>query len=139
MQRTLIAILAYYFTHLLFSKQANEFSHTTLSPIILHYKGLKMFCSWVLKHLRSSSKIVCTKGSNNSKTMFMEEKTSSQLGNPMEWLTKRNKRALYEALDDMVLGLLSLFLTVGQYCISNICTSKAVGAIWDACNNKSGA
>ncbi|XP_050153950.1 uncharacterized protein LOC126628341 isoform X2 [Malus sylvestris] len=113
MQRTLIAILAYYFTHLLFSKQANKFSHTTLSPIILHYKGLKTFCSWVLKHLRSSSKIFHAKGSNYSKTMFMEEKTSSQLGNPMKWLTKRHKRALYEALDNMVLGLLCLFLTVG--------------------------
>ncbi|XP_050153952.1 uncharacterized protein LOC126628341 isoform X4 [Malus sylvestris] len=91
MQRTLIAILAYYFTHLLFSKQANKFSHTTLSPIILHYKGLKTFCSWVLKHLRSSSKIFHAKGSNYSKTMFMEEKTSSQLGNPMKHSTTKKE------------------------------------------------
>ncbi|KAG6642982.1 hypothetical protein I3843_09G173800 [Carya illinoinensis] len=56
-------------------------------------------------------------------------------------LTKRNKRALYEALEKikselMLLGFISLLLTVGQGPISNICISKAVGATWHPCNKK---
>ncbi|XP_041023145.1 MLO-like protein 6 [Juglans microcarpa x Juglans regia] len=56
-------------------------------------------------------------------------------------LTKRNKRALYEALEKikselMLLGFISLLLTVGQGPISNICISKAVGATWHPCNKE---
>ncbi|KAM1152054.1 hypothetical protein EV1_034360 [Malus domestica] len=36
----------------------------------------------------------------------------------------------------MLLGLLSLLLTIGQDRILDICTSKAVGATWHPCNNK---
>ncbi|KAM2858770.1 hypothetical protein COP2_024269 [Malus domestica] len=53
-----------------------------------------------------------------------------------KWLTKRNKRALYEALENMLLGLLSLLITVGQDRISDMCTSKAVEATWHPCNSK---
>ncbi|RXI01301.1 hypothetical protein DVH24_001535 [Malus domestica] len=58
-----------------------------------------------------------------------------------KWLTKRNKKALYEALEKikaelMLLGFLSLLLTVGQGPISNICISKAVGATWHPCSKK---
>ncbi|KAM1307097.1 hypothetical protein FF1_009462 [Malus domestica] len=58
-----------------------------------------------------------------------------------KWLKKRNKRALYEALEKikselMLLGFLSLLLTVGQGPISNICISKAVGATWHPCSKK---
>ncbi|XP_070673577.1 MLO-like protein 2 isoform X1 [Malus domestica] len=63
-----------------------------------------------------------------------EKFTKSEL-NKM-WLTKRNKRALYEALENMLLGLLSLLLTVGQDRISDMCTSKAVEATWHPCNSK---
>ncbi|XP_059667661.1 MLO-like protein 6 [Cornus florida] len=58
-----------------------------------------------------------------------------------KWLKKRNKRALYEALEKikaelMLLGFISLLLTVGQGPISNICVSKSVGATWHPCNKK---
>ncbi|POO01627.1 Mlo-related protein [Trema orientale] len=58
-----------------------------------------------------------------------------------KWLTKRNKRALYEALEKikselMLLGFISLLLTVGQGLISNICINKAIGATWHPCNSK---
>ncbi|XWS59699.1 hypothetical protein CRYUN_Cryun08bG0144200 [Craigia yunnanensis] len=57
------------------------------------------------------------------------------------WLTKRHKRDLYEALEKikselMLLGFISLLLTVGQGTISNICISKAVGATWHPCSKK---
>ncbi|XP_023919293.1 MLO-like protein 12 [Quercus suber] len=56
-----------------------------------------------------------------------------------KWLTKRHKSALYEALEKikselMILGFISLLLTVGQGPISSICITKAVGAAWHPCN-----
>ncbi|XP_050242922.1 MLO-like protein 6 isoform X1 [Quercus robur] len=56
-----------------------------------------------------------------------------------KWLTMRHKSALYEALEKikselMLLGFISLLLTVGQGPISSICITKAVGATWHPCN-----
>ncbi|XWS55797.1 hypothetical protein CRYUN_Cryun09bG0031600 [Craigia yunnanensis] len=58
-----------------------------------------------------------------------------------KWLTKRHKPALYEALEKikselMLLGFISLLLTVGQGSISDICISKTVGATWHPCSKK---
>ncbi|KAL0436885.1 UNVERIFIED_CONTAM: MLO-like protein 6 [Sesamum radiatum] len=58
-----------------------------------------------------------------------------------KWLKSKHKRALYEALEKlkselMLLGFISLLLTVGQGPISNICISKAVGATWHPCSKK---
>ncbi|PSR95177.1 MLO-like protein [Actinidia chinensis var. chinensis] len=57
------------------------------------------------------------------------------------WFKKKHKRALYEALEKvkselMLLGFISLLLTVGQAPISNICISKSVGATWHPCSKK---
>ncbi|KAL3825919.1 hypothetical protein ACJIZ3_021948 [Penstemon smallii] len=58
-----------------------------------------------------------------------------------KWLTKRNKKALYEALEKikselMLLGFISLLLTIGQGPISEICISKAMGNSWHPCDRK---
>ncbi|GFZ13160.1 seven transmembrane MLO family protein [Actinidia rufa] len=58
-----------------------------------------------------------------------------------KWFKKKHKRALYEALEKvkselMLLGFISLLLTVGQAPISNICISKSVGATWHPCSKK---
>ncbi|KAG6415419.1 hypothetical protein SASPL_122830 [Salvia splendens] len=58
-----------------------------------------------------------------------------------KWLQSRHKRALYEALEKvkselMLLGFISLLLTVGQGPISEICTSEEVAATWHPCNKK---
>ncbi|KAJ4829207.1 MLO-like protein 6 [Turnera subulata] len=58
-----------------------------------------------------------------------------------KWLKKKHKRALYEALEKikselMLLGFISLLLTVGQSPISNICISKKVGDTWHPCSKK---
>ncbi|XP_030452399.1 MLO-like protein 6 [Syzygium oleosum] len=58
-----------------------------------------------------------------------------------KWLTKRNKKALYEALEKikselMLLGFISLLLTVGQGPISDICISESLGATWHPCSHK---
>ncbi|KAF5470680.1 hypothetical protein F2P56_011177 [Juglans regia] len=58
-----------------------------------------------------------------------------------KWLKKKHKRALYEALEKikselMLLGFISLLLTVGQSPISNICISKSLGATWHPCSKK---
>ncbi|KAA8518776.1 hypothetical protein F0562_016450 [Nyssa sinensis] len=58
-----------------------------------------------------------------------------------KWLKKKNKRALYEALEKikaelMLLGFISLLLTVGQAPISEICIPKSVGETWHPCNKK---
>lgn len=58
-----------------------------------------------------------------------------------KWLTKRNKKALYEALEKikselMLVGFISLLLTVGQEPISKICVSEAIGATWHPCDSK---
>lgn len=55
-----------------------------------------------------------------------------------QWLKKKHKRALYESLEKikselMLLGFISLLLTVGQSTISNICISKKVGSTWHPC------
>ncbi|KAB5519833.1 hypothetical protein DKX38_024152 [Salix brachista] len=57
------------------------------------------------------------------------------------WLTKRHKRALYEALEKikselMLLGFMSLLLTIGQGTISEICVPKSVGATWHPCSKQ---
>lgn len=56
-----------------------------------------------------------------------------------KWLKKRHKRALYEALEKikselMLLGFVSLLLTVGQSLISNICIPTSVAATWHPCS-----
>ncbi|CAN1145540.1 MLO-like protein 2 [Linum perenne] len=56
------------------------------------------------------------------------------------WLKKKHKRALYQALEKvkaelMLLGFISLLLTVGQDPISRICISKKLGSTWHPCGN----
>ncbi|KAE8687135.1 MLO-like protein 2 [Hibiscus syriacus] len=58
-----------------------------------------------------------------------------------KWLRKKHKRALYEALEKikselMLLGFISLLLTVGQGLISDICISKEIAATWHPCNKQ---
>ncbi|WRX32933.1 Mlo-related protein - like 10 [Theobroma cacao] len=58
-----------------------------------------------------------------------------------KWLRKKHKRALFEALEKvkselMLLGFISLLLTVGQGVISDICISEKVGSTWHPCNKK---
>ncbi|XP_043690739.1 MLO-like protein 12 [Telopea speciosissima] len=58
-----------------------------------------------------------------------------------KWLKKKHKRALYEALEKikselMLLGFLSLLLTVLQGPISGICISQSVGATMHPCSKK---
>ncbi|KAK4408930.1 MLO-like protein 6, partial [Sesamum angolense] len=58
-----------------------------------------------------------------------------------KWLQSKHKRALYEALEKvkselMLLGFISLLLTVGQGPISDICISKKAGATWHPCSKK---
>ncbi|KAL5764105.1 hypothetical protein ACOSP7_016453 [Xanthoceras sorbifolium] len=57
-----------------------------------------------------------------------------------KWLKKKQKRALYEALEKikselMLLGFISLLLTVGQGLISDICISESLANTWHPCNN----
>ncbi|KAL6128372.1 hypothetical protein ACLB2K_071727 [Fragaria x ananassa] len=56
------------------------------------------------------------------------------------WFKSRQKRALYEALEKikselMLLGFLSLLLTVLQDPIAGICIPKSVAATWHPCND----
>ncbi|XP_019199042.1 PREDICTED: MLO-like protein 6 [Ipomoea nil] len=58
-----------------------------------------------------------------------------------KWLKSRHKRALYEALEKikselMLLGFISLLLTVLQEPISNICIPASVGDSWHPCKKK---
>ncbi|KAK9168901.1 hypothetical protein Syun_001041 [Stephania yunnanensis] len=58
-----------------------------------------------------------------------------------KWLAKKHKRALYEALEKvkgelMLLGFISLLLTVAQGQISKICIPKSVGDTWHPCSRK---
>ncbi|XP_077245651.1 MLO-like protein 12 [Tasmannia lanceolata] len=58
-----------------------------------------------------------------------------------KWLTRRHKRALYEALEKvkselMLLGFISLLLTVLQSPISKICIPMSVGNTWHPCKRK---
>ncbi|OVA10168.1 Mlo-related protein [Macleaya cordata] len=55
-----------------------------------------------------------------------------------EWLIKKHKRALYESLlkikaELMLLGFISLLLTVGQGPISEFCIPKSVADTWHPC------
>ncbi|XP_038698083.1 MLO-like protein 6 [Tripterygium wilfordii] len=57
------------------------------------------------------------------------------------WLTKKNNRGIYEALEKikselMSLGFISLLLTVGQGPISKICISEKVANTWLPCGKK---
>lgn len=56
-----------------------------------------------------------------------------------KWFKKKNKNALYEALEKvkgelMLMGFISLLLTVFQDYISKICISKEVGSTWHPCS-----
>ncbi|CAI9778412.1 unnamed protein product [Fraxinus pennsylvanica] len=56
-----------------------------------------------------------------------------------KWLKSKHKNALYEALEKikselMLLGFISLLLTVGQGPISDICISEKIGATWHPCD-----
>ncbi|MCD7450376.1 Mlo6p [Datura stramonium] len=58
-----------------------------------------------------------------------------------KWLKSKNKNALFEALEKikaelMLLGFISLLLTVGQSPISNICVSEKIGNSWHPCSKK---
>ncbi|KAK7262348.1 hypothetical protein RJT34_29916 [Clitoria ternatea] len=58
-----------------------------------------------------------------------------------KWLKKKHKRALYESLEKMkselmLLGFLSLLLTVGQGLISRICISEKVARTWHPCSSE---
>ncbi|KAF3954031.1 hypothetical protein ACB098_08G077200 [Castanea mollissima] len=58
-----------------------------------------------------------------------------------KWLKKKHKRALYEALEKikselMLLGFISLLLTVGQGPISSACVSQKIGASWHPCSKE---
>ncbi|GAA0155079.1 hypothetical protein Leryth_000672 [Lithospermum erythrorhizon] len=58
-----------------------------------------------------------------------------------KWLKSKHKRALYESLEKikselMLLGFISLLLTIGQGPISDICIPPEVGATWHPCSNK---
>ncbi|GAU49981.1 hypothetical protein TSUD_287460 [Trifolium subterraneum] len=57
-----------------------------------------------------------------------------------KWFKKRNKNALYEALEKvkgelMLMGFISLLLTVFQDPISKICISKEIGDSWHPCSH----
>ncbi|XP_058075077.1 MLO-like protein 6 isoform X2 [Magnolia sinica] len=58
-----------------------------------------------------------------------------------KWLKKRHKRALHEALEKikaelMLLGFISLLLTVLQDPIAKICVPQSVGDSWHPCKKK---
>ncbi|CAH8372226.1 unnamed protein product [Eruca vesicaria subsp. sativa] len=55
------------------------------------------------------------------------------------WFKKKHKKALYEALEKvkaelMVMGFISLLLTIGQTPISNICISQSVASTMHPCS-----
>lgn len=58
-----------------------------------------------------------------------------------KWLKKKRKLSLYEALQKikaelMLVGFISLMLTVGRVPISKICIPKSIGDTWHPCKNK---
>ncbi|PIA38588.1 hypothetical protein AQUCO_02700062v1 [Aquilegia coerulea] len=58
-----------------------------------------------------------------------------------KWFTKKHKRALYEALEKvkaelMLMGFISLLLTVAQGPIADICIPQSVANTWHPCNKK---
>ncbi|KAF7805561.1 MLO-like protein 6 [Senna tora] len=59
----------------------------------------------------------------------------------LQWLKKKQKRALYESLEKlkselMLLGFISLLLTVTQALISRICVSEEVADTWHPCSKQ---
>lgn len=61
-----------------------------------------------------------------------------------EWLLEKRKKPLYEALEKikaelMLLGFLSLLLTVLQEPVSNLCVPKSIGYSWHPCKPKEDA
>ncbi|XP_010558749.1 PREDICTED: MLO-like protein 6 [Tarenaya hassleriana] len=55
------------------------------------------------------------------------------------WFKKKHKKALYEALEKvkaelMLMGFISLLLTIGQGPISGICISESVASTWHPCS-----
>ncbi|KAH0679342.1 hypothetical protein KY284_020427 [Solanum tuberosum] len=61
-----------------------------------------------------------------------------------EWLLEKRKKPLYEALEKikaelMLLGFLSLLLTVLQEPVSNLCVPKSIGYSWHPCKPKADA
>ncbi|KAK1397553.1 hypothetical protein POM88_007416 [Heracleum sosnowskyi] len=69
----------------------------------------------------------------------MEESATSIIHIIGKWLTRKNKSALYEALvkiksELMLLGFISLLLTVLKGTISEICLPKAIGNSWLPCD-----
>ncbi|KAF3532255.1 hypothetical protein DY000_02041480 [Brassica cretica] len=64
------------------------------------------------------------------------EKLIHKLGN---WFKRKNKKALYEALEKvkaelMLMGFISLLLTIGQNYISQICVSESIAASMRPCS-----
>ncbi|ESQ29281.1 hypothetical protein EUTSA_v10023372mg [Eutrema salsugineum] len=60
------------------------------------------------------------------------------------WFKRKNKKALYEALEKvkaelMLMGFLSLLLTIGQNFTSNICISKSIAASMHPCSKEEAA
>ncbi|KAK1434915.1 hypothetical protein QVD17_00670 [Tagetes erecta] len=58
-----------------------------------------------------------------------------------KWLKNKNKKTLYEALEKikselMLLGFISLLLTVGKATITDICISKSLADSWLPCSKK---
>ncbi|KAF5205362.1 Mlo-like protein [Thalictrum thalictroides] len=58
-----------------------------------------------------------------------------------KWLKKKHKEALYEALEKvkaelMLVGFISLLLTVGQGPISEMCIPRSVGNTWHPCSKE---
>ncbi|KAL5974973.1 hypothetical protein ACLOJK_031649 [Asimina triloba] len=58
-----------------------------------------------------------------------------------QWLTRRHKRALYESLEKikaelMLMGFISLLLTVGKDQIAKICIPASAGDTWHPCKKK---
>ncbi|KVI09340.1 hypothetical protein Ccrd_012256 [Cynara cardunculus var. scolymus] len=58
-----------------------------------------------------------------------------------QWFKKKQKRALYESLEKikaelMLLGFISLLLTVGTTPITKICISESVASTWHPCNKQ---
>ncbi|GKC50976.1 MLO-like protein 6 [Tanacetum coccineum] len=58
-----------------------------------------------------------------------------------QWFVKKHKRALFEALEKikselMLLGFISLLLTVGTTPITKICISESIASTWHPCSNQ---
>ncbi|WOL10129.1 hypothetical protein Cni_G18883 [Canna indica] len=90
-------------------------------------------------------------GKASTLTLVLEQETSiinicditcltSTLFSLSQWFKKRHKSALFEALEKikselMLMGFISLLLTVLQTSISKICVSKSIGDSWHPCKD----